>query len=77
MPTNLDSIIRELENERSRIDRAIQSLKGVGSAKSATKVSRRRGGNRRGHLSAGARARIAAAQRARWAKFRAKNKKKK
>jgi hypothetical protein len=60
--TNLTEIIKQLEAERGRIDAAIRALRGVGTVP-ATKGKRRT-------MSAAGRARIAAAQRARWAKIR-------
>ena len=60
--TNLTEIIRNLEAERDRIDAAIKALKGAGGA------SAKQGKHRT--MSAAGRARIAAAQRARWAKVR-------
>ncbi|HEV2399572.1 MAG TPA: hypothetical protein VGS27_21690 [Candidatus Sulfotelmatobacter sp.] len=60
---NLNAIVRQLEAERARIDAAIQALRGVG-GKSGIRRGRRT-------LSAAARKRIAAAQRARWAKVKA------
>jgi hypothetical protein len=60
---NLTGIIKQLEEERSRIDQAIQVLRGVASPHGARRPKRT--------MSAAARRRIAAAQRARWAKVRA------
>ena len=62
--TNLSGIIKQLEDERSRIDRAIEALRGVNSPRESS-------GRPKRTLSAAARRRIAAAQRARWAKIRA------
>lgn len=59
----IDDIIRQLEDERSRIDRAIQALRGLKAASPAKTTGRRT-------LSAAARRRIAAAQRARWARVK-------
>jgi hypothetical protein len=63
---NLAGVVQQLQKERDqaaktveRLDAALAALDGVGRA----------AGNRR-HLSVAARARIAAAQRARWAKVR-------
>ena len=68
--TNLADILSELRRERDRIDAAITAL---------TNGSVRRGvgfrARKRRHLSAAARAKIAAAQRARWAKQKAAAKK--
>jgi hypothetical protein len=60
---NLTQIVGQLKAERARMDAAIQALDGSGN------VTRRRG-----KLSAAARARIADAQRRRWAKVKAKAK---
>lgn len=60
--TNFTEIIKYLEAERSRIDAAIKALKG------ASGVSAKEG--KRRTMSAAGRERIAAAQRARWAKVR-------
>jgi hypothetical protein len=63
--TDLGAIVTQLKQERDKLDRAIAALSGVG---------RSSGGGGRRKLSAAARERIAAAQRARWAKFKAKKK---
>ena len=61
--TDLAKVVAQLKQERDKLNRAIEVLSdGTGTS---------RGGGRR-KLSAAARARIAAAQRARWAKVRAK-----
>lgn len=60
---SLDGIVKELMAERDRLDAAIAALKNVSNP-----------ATRKGTLSAAARARIAAAQRKRWAKVKAKNK---
>lgn len=60
---NLGKLVAQLKQERDKLNRAIEALSG------GTGTSR--GGGRR-KLSAAARERIAAAQRARWAKVRAK-----
>jgi hypothetical protein len=61
---NLESIVRELKSERDRLDKAIQALSSLnGTSNSAT---RQQPGRRK--MSASARARISAAQKARWAK---------
>ena len=61
---DLRAVVEQLKKERDKLDRAIEALTGVTGG---------RGGGRR-TLSAAARERIAAAQRARWAKFKAKKK---
>ena len=71
---NLSKTVNELRSERSRLaaelnrlDEAISVLSGLG------KGGGRRGGKRR--LSAAARKRIADAQKARWAKWKARQQK--
>ena len=63
---NLRAVLAQLKEERAKLDRAIAALSGV----ATSKVRRSRTGKRT--LSAAARKRIADAQRARWAKFKAK-----
>lgn len=53
---NLDVVVRDLKEERDRLDRAITALTGVSNHKSGKRI-----------MSAEARERIAAAQRKRWA----------
>jgi hypothetical protein len=67
----LASIVQQLQQERARIDAALQALTGV------SKTRGQRGTARTGRrtLSAAARRKIAAAQRARWAKWKAARKK--
>ena len=62
---DLSAVVAQLKAERAKLDKAIEALSGV-----AGKASGGGRGTRR--LSAAARERIAAAQRARWAKFKAK-----
>jgi hypothetical protein len=67
--TDLVAVLEQLKKERAQLDRAITALSpvvGIHSGKLSGKVSGRR------KLSVAARERIAAAQRARWAKVRAK-----
>ena len=67
---NYVKVLTELQQERSHLDKAIQAIgKLVGRA--GTKVNRSRR-----TLSAGARRKIAAAQRARWAKWKSNHAKK-
>jgi len=61
--TDLRAVVEQLKKERDKLDRAIAALSGIGGGG---------GGRGRRRLSAAARERIAAAQRARWAKFKAK-----
>jgi len=60
--TNLTSVINQLEQERTRLASQLQSLNNALSALNGTGKRTGRG------MSAAGRARIAAAQRARWAK---------
>jgi hypothetical protein len=60
---DLSAVVAQLKAERAKLDKAIEALSGVtGSV----------GGRGTRRLSAAARERIAAAQRARWAKYKAK-----
>jgi|SRR5579859_1291932 len=61
MTLDIEGIVEQLRAERSRIDAAIAALGGT----SQNRRGRRRGTRR---MSAAARARISAAQKARWAK---------
>lgn len=72
---NLAEVLRELEHERGRIDEAIRAIgKLVGRNQTAKIVSI--AGRPKRTMSVAARRRIAAAQRARWAKWKAKHAKK-
>ncbi len=62
--TDLGAVLAQLKAERSKLDRAIEALSDV--------VGTKGGGGGKRILSAAARKRIADAQRARWAKFKAK-----
>jgi hypothetical protein len=62
---DLGAVLEQLKAERAKLDRAIEALSGV-----VGNSGQGRGGKRK--LSASARARIAAAQRKRWAKVKAK-----
>ena len=65
---DLRAVVEQLKAERTKLDKAITALSGLdGSSNRAVRGKRK--------LSAAARARIAAAQRARWAKFKAKKSK--
>ena len=70
---NLSGIVKQLKQERDRVAKQLSGLEAAltafASAYSGTKPSRKRR-----KMSAKSRAEIAAAQRARWAKFRAKKK---
>jgi hypothetical protein len=72
---NIESIVQQLRQERDRLDAAIRALTSVagssGTSKSTTTVAT---APKRRTLSVAARRKIAAAQRARWAKVKAKQK---
>jgi hypothetical protein len=64
---NVEAIIADLKQQRSQLDHAITSLERLGDGNSSRVVRPRK----RRTMSASARAKIAAAQRARWAKQKA------
>ncbi len=67
--TDLGAVLEQLKKERTQLDRAITALGSVVKTSSGNPSSNGRG---RRKLSVAARKKIAAAQRARWAKVRAK-----
>ena len=67
--TKLAGLVQQLKKERDQAAKTVQRLDAALAALGGTSGRKTGGGNR---LSAAARARIAAAQRARWAKVRAK-----
>ena len=75
---NLQSIIAELRQEASRVEQAIAALAGLGSQPARrgrppkSSQAKSAGGRKRFTMSAAARAKIAAAQKARWAKQKGK-----
>jgi hypothetical protein len=71
--TDLGAVLVQLKKERAQLDRAITALSGVVRSSSAAPSNNNRRVKRK--LSAAARKRIAAAQRARWAAWKAKQKK--
>ena len=81
----LERAVKELQSERSRLEKEVERVDAALSALSNLNSRGRRGGRRRAagrrtgrpqrHMSASARRRIAAAQRARWAKLKAKKQK--
>lgn len=64
--TDLGAVVAQMKKERDKLDRAIEALSGVGGRKGSGPGKRT--------LSPAARKRIAEAQRARWAKVKAKKK---
>lgn len=78
--TNLVKVVQQLKTERiqaqkklEQLDEALKALSGLSEASGAHQVRRGSFGKRR-TMSAAARKRIAAAQRARWAKWKATRK---
>jgi hypothetical protein len=69
---NLTEVLKELQSERDRLEQAIKALQPLVSMNGQPKTGREA---TRPRLSAAARRRIAAAQRARWARIRAGNSK--
>jgi hypothetical protein len=68
---NLDTIVKELEQERSRIDRALQALKDLLGTAGSGKASGQPRQQKKTHtMSAAARRKISLAQKARWAKVK-------
>ena len=67
--TNLAGVVGQLKKERDRAAKQVERLDAALAALDGDAYGKRKG---RGKLSAAARARIAAAQRARWAKVRAR-----
>ena len=64
--TDLGAVLEQLRQERAKLDKAIEALSGVAGNHSGKPARAKR------ILSPAARRRIAAAQRARWAKFKGK-----
>ena len=72
---NLVEVLKDLEQERRRLDQAIEAL-GALVGRNNWRTSRMKANRPRRTLSVAARRRIAAAQRARWAKWKANHMKK-
>jgi hypothetical protein len=70
---NLSSLVKQLKKERDRVERQLSGLNAALSA-FANVYGEGKPSRKRRKMSARSRAKIAAAQRARWAKFRAKKK---
>jgi hypothetical protein len=66
---NFVEVLKELEQERSRLDQAIEVLGTLAGRK--TRTTKTKASRPRRTLSAAARKKIAVAQRARWAKWKA------
>jgi hypothetical protein len=68
---NLDTVIKELEAELSRIGKALHALKDLRGTASSGKASGQPGQQKKRHtMSAAARRKISLAQKARWAKVK-------
>ena len=70
---NLSGIVKQLKQERDRVERQLSGLNAALTAFAGV-YSGGKPVRKRRKMSAKSRAKIAAAQRARWAKFRAKRK---
>jgi len=68
--TNLDSVVRVLKHEHARLTKQIEGISAALTAFGATYTNGTRAHRK---ISAAGRARIAAAQRARWAKMKGKS----
>jgi hypothetical protein len=68
--TNLDGLVQMLKNEHARLTKQVDGISAALAAFGATYAN---GTRTRPKISAAGKARIAAAQRARWAKVKAKN----
>jgi hypothetical protein len=67
---NVSSLIMQLKRERNRVERQLTGLNAALAAFAGVYRGTSKPGRKRRKLSAKARAKIAAAQRARWAKVR-------
>lgn len=79
--SNLAKVVQQLRQERNQaqrkieqMDAALRALTSLSGTGGATKFTRGRASRKRKPMSAAARKRIAAAQRARWAKWKAAKK---
>jgi hypothetical protein len=71
---NIESIVQQLRQERDRLDAAIRALTSLGGGRTGQNSASTGAAPKRRTLSVAARRKIAAAQRARWAKIKAKQK---
>src|SRR5437773_8089576 len=69
---NITEIVKELQQERDRLDRGIGALERLAGVSRTSSVRGGAGGPRR-TLSAAARRKVSLAQKARWARLRAEN----
>jgi hypothetical protein len=70
----VSSIVRQLKAERDRVAKQLSGLNAALTAFANVYGGNTKPGRKKRKMSAKSRAKIAAAQRARWAKFRAKQK---
>jgi hypothetical protein len=73
---NLSGIVKQLKEERDRVERQLSGLDAALTIFAGVYPGTAKPTRKRRKMSAKSRAKIAAAQRARWAKVRAKQKKK-
>jgi hypothetical protein len=71
---NVSSIVRQLKKERDRVEQQLSGLNAALAAFAGVYRGAAKPGRKRRKMSVAARKKIAAAQRARWAKIRAKKK---
>ena len=71
---NLSGIVKQLKKERDRVEQQLSGLNAALAAFAGVYRGTAKPGRKRRKMSAKSRAKIAAAQRARWAKVRAKQK---
>jgi hypothetical protein len=71
---NLSGIVKQLKKERDKVEKQLSALDAAVTAFAAVYRATGKPPHKRRKMSAKARAKIAAAQRARWAKVRAKRK---
>jgi hypothetical protein len=71
---NLSGIVKQLKKERDRVEHQLSGLNAALAAFAGVYRGTAKPGRKRRKMSAKSRAKIAAAQRARWAKVRAKRK---
>jgi hypothetical protein len=67
---DLQNLVNQLRSERTRIDRAINALEGIGQRPRRGRPSKASQGR---HMSAAARERISEAMKRRWAKWKGKS----
>jgi len=71
---NLSGIVKQLKKERDRVEQQLSGLNAALAAFAGVYRGTAKPGRKRRKMSVAARKKIAAAQRARWAKVRAKKK---